>query len=164
MRTDTLKLAEFSAKKIIAYKLSYVTVYFSQSDCKQEWNNLFKNYSCNKNKRNRVYTDSFRISDYGRRKVLLDSLYDLLYDKKLNADTIFITQERFLTAGLRGFDIGVYLDNSRCTVTNKKGEKQPFLIRQKVSSYSGPLAAWGGRRYYLPGFADFFYQETDWIS
>jgi hypothetical protein len=163
-KIDSIHLLNFSSKKVIAYKLNYVTVYFSQNDCKKDCRELFKVYHCEKPKGKRVYTNEYRSTDYGKRKILLDSIYDLLHIRNLSSDTIFIDEKAFQAAGLRGFDIGKYLDNSQCVVVNQSGIPQSILIRQRGSWYRGPLAAWGGRRYFLPGFDLFFYQETDWIS
>ncbi len=93
----------------------------------------------------------------------MDSVYNLLANKN-NKDTIYISEQLFHWAGLRGFDIVKQIESGQCAVVDGNNKRHFLIIRQKVSFYKGPLSAWGGRTYLLPGHETYFCVGMDWIS
>jgi hypothetical protein len=162
---DTILLTEFKAGKVIAYKVSYVTFYFNLQECEKDFSFFWRNYEDNikqlKKDRKRGKPDDD--PEYNRRAMVMDSVHTILQNKS-DRDTVFLTEIIFKQAGLRGFDIEKYIDEGKCAVADSNNKMHYLIIRQKLSYYKGPLNAWGGKRYFLPGYDNYFYQAIDWIS
>lgn len=163
---DTIRLPDFQAKKIVAYKLSQVTIYVKYQDFYYEFLPLYKRYnsgmkSIAKERRKGEYINP----DYDQRFRILDSTYKLLKAQVKLADTVYLTQASYSKYELRELiDFDKHIENGTCAITDNNNNRHYLIVRQKGSWYRGPLAAWGGRRYFLPGYAEFFLSGTDWIS
>jgi hypothetical protein len=164
--TDTIRLPEFKAKKIVAYKLQQVTIYVNYKDFYKEFLPLYNRYKdgvkgIEKERRQGHYINP----DYEPRFRILDTTIQQLKAQIKTADTVFLTQTTFDKYQLRELiDFDKHIENGTCAITDNKGKRHYLIIRQKGSWYRGPLAAWGGRRYFLPGRTSFFLSGTDWIS
>ena len=163
---DTIHLGEFTAKKIVAYKYNDVTFYVKYEDYKKSFYVFWKRYSDGmKDARKEKLKGEYINPEYEPRWLLIDSVYQLLLKQARTQDTIFLYQKMFDKVGLGLFaNFADLIEKKQCAITNEKNERQFIIIRQKGSWYKGPLAAWGGRRYFLPGATDFFIAATDWIS
>ena len=164
---DTIYLKDFTVKKIVSYKFRDVTFFVSYEDYKKELTIYWKRYTESmkrtaKSKQRGEYINP----DYEPRYKLIDSVYQILKKESKSKDTIFLTHQIFDRVGLGSMNnfFPDLIEKSRCTIINNNNEKQSIIIRQKGSWYRGPLAAWGGRRYFLPGSQQFFISATDWVS
>lgn len=163
---DTIQLPVFYAKKIVAYKLSQVTVYVSYKDFYNEFLPRYKRYKdgvkdIEKERRKGKYINP----DYEPRFRILDSTYKFLKTQVKIADTVYLTQTTFTRYQLRELiDFDKHIEKGTCAITDNKGKRHYVIIRHKGYWYRGPLEAWGGRRYFLPGRTEFFLSGTDWIS
>ncbi len=164
--TDTIRLKDFTAKKIVAYEIHSVTVYVNYDDYKKELYIFWKRYNegikeISKEKRKGEYINS----DYKPRYKVIDSVYKLLNKQIKTSDTIYLSQKPFDKVGLRCLmDLDKQIEKGTCAITDNKNNKQYIIIRQKGEWYRGPLNAWGGRRYFLIGQTSYFLEATDWIS
>ena len=160
--TDTFRLTDFTAKKIVAYEINSVTVYVNYEDYKNELYTFWKNY-----KKSRKYKSSSNIlnHDFENRYRVIDSVYKLLVKQIKIVDTIFLTQKSFSSVGLRCLmDLDRQIENRTCAIVDSNNVRQFIIIRKKGSWYRGPLESWGGRRYFLVDYKNYFYEATDWIS
>jgi hypothetical protein len=163
---DTIQLPEFHVKKVVAYKLNQVTIYVSYKDFYKEYLPLYKRYKKGakgiaKERKQGHYINP----DYEPRFKILDTTFKYLKTQIKKADTVYLTQSTFDKYQLReliSFD--QHIEKRTCAITDNINKRQYIIIRQKGSWYRGPLAAWGGRRYFLPGQTSYFLSGTDWIS
>jgi hypothetical protein len=164
--TDTLHLGQFTAKKIVAYKFPSVTIYVDYNDYLNSLKFFWKRYNDGMKGAKKEKAQGHYINpDYGPRWLLIDSIYQAIRRLSKTQDTIYISQNIFDKVGLRALmDFDVQIENGNCAIYDDKNIRQTIIIRQKGSWYRGPLAAWGGRRYFLQGAATYFYEATDWIS
>jgi hypothetical protein len=164
--SDTIRLPEFNTKKVVAYKLKQVTIYVNYQEFYKEFLPLYKRYKdgmkgTEKEKRRGEYINP----EYEPRFRILDTTYRLLKTQEKLKDTIYLTQETFDKYQLREIiDLDKHIENGTCAITDNNNNRHYIVIRQKGSWYRGPLNAWGGRRYFLPGQTQFFLSGTDWIS
>jgi hypothetical protein len=162
--TDTIKLGDFKSKKIVAYKIKYITFYFSLKECKKDFLTYWRRYregirQIQEQKKNGTYKDT----EVNRRISAMDSVYRILTNHE-NSNTVYVNQQLFDWGGLRGFDIDKQIEKGQCAISDSNNIRHYLIIRKKGSWYKGPLAAWGGRRYFLPGYDTYFIEATDWIS
>ena len=163
---DTIHLLKFHAKKVVAYKLKQVTVYVSYQNFYKEFLPLYKRYKegvkgIEKERKRGEYINP----DYEPRFRILDSTYKFLKAQVKTADTVYLTQTTFDKYQLRELiDFDKHIEKGTCAITDNNKDPHYIIIRQKGSWYRGPLAAWSGRRYFLPGQTEFFLSGTDWIS
>ena len=164
--TDTIKLKDFTVKKIVSYKINSVTVYVNYEDYIKEHYVFWKRYHDGMKETAKEKRKGENInSDYELRYKVIDSIYKLLRKEVKTSDTIYLTQETFDNVGLRCLmDLDKQIDKGTCAIVDDKNNRQYIIIRQKGSVYRGPLNAWGGRRYFLLGQPNYFFEATDWIS
>lgn len=160
--SDTIKLKTFTAKKIVAYRIGYVTIFMDHKSFLDEYYVFWKRYDDDRKER---IKDNDMDDDFALRFNTIDSAYRLLKTKIKTADIVFLAQDPFDKAGLKCLvRLDVYIENGTCAVKDENNQLQHTVTRHKGSWHRGPLNAWGGRRYFLPGRTIHFYQETDWLS
>lgn len=164
--TDTLHLGQFCAKKVIAYKFQEVTFYVDYNDYIKSLKVFWKRYKEGmKYGKEAKEKGEYVNPEYEPRWLVIDSIYQTIKKQSKKQDTIYLTQKTFDKVGLRSLmDFDVQIEKGNCAIYNHNNILQTTIIRQKGSWYRGPLAAWGGRRYFLLGATNFFYEATDWIS
>lgn len=164
--TDTLHLGQFSAEKIIAYKFQSVTFYVDYNDYLKSLKVFWTRYKDGmKGTKKEKAKGEYINPEYELRWLVIDSIYQSIRKLSKKQDTIYLTQKTFDKVGLRSLmDFDLQIEKGHCAIYNENNIQQTIIIRQKGSWYRGPLAAWGGRRYFLSGATNFFYEATDWIS
>jgi hypothetical protein len=164
--TDTIHLGQFRAKKIIVYKFQSVTFHVDYKDYLKSLKVFWKRYKDGMKylidgRKKGEYVNP----EYEPRWLVIDSIYQTIKKLSKKQDTIYLTQKTFDKGGLRSLmDFDVQIEKGHCAIYNANNIQQTIIIKQKGSWYRGPLAAWGGRRYFLLGETNFFYEATDWIS
>jgi len=163
---DTLHLGQFIAKKIIVYKFQSVTFFVDYYDYLKSLKVFWKRYKNGmKGTKKEKARGEYINPEYEPKWLVIDSIYKTTRKLSKKQDTIYLTQKTFDKVGLRGLmDFDVQIERGHCAIYDDKNIKQSTIIRQKGSWYRGPLAAWGGRRYFLQGATTYFYEATDWIS
>jgi len=163
---DTLHLGQFTAKKMVAYKYHSVTIFVDYKDYLASIKVFRKRYKKGmKDIKWAKAKGEYINPDYEPRWLVIDSVYNTIQEQSKVQDTIYLTQAIFDKVGLGPLmDFDIYIENGHCIIFDQKNIRQTIIIRQKCSWYRGPLEAWGGRKYFLPGSAQEFYVATDWIS
>jgi hypothetical protein len=163
---DTIRLAELKIKKVVAYKLKQVTIYVKYKDFMKEFTPLYKRYKDGMKGTDKEREQGHYINPhYEPRFSILDTTFKLLQSQIKIADTVFLTQTTFDRYQLREIiDFDKYIEKGACAIRDNDNNQHFIVIRQKGSWYRDLLAAWGGRRYFLPGQIEFFFSATDWIS
>jgi hypothetical protein len=154
---DTIKLAEFKAKKIVAYKISYITVYVS-------YNFYYSDLGLFLKRRDEMMKQ-YGIKENDKGYKLVNAVYKRIQKQIKTSDTIYLDQKDFDKKGLTCLlSIDYAIEHGECAIVDNRNQKQSIIIRQKLSWDGIPLSGWGGRRYFLPGKSDYFFEVTDWIS
>ena len=154
-RIDTFYLKDFSAKKLVGYKISDVTIFVNYDDYKPEHFRLWSIYSGDSTHPTTEKGKTFRV---------IDSTYKYLTTEILTHDTVFIFQEVFDKVSIGPMiDFTNVIENSACIIVDKRGIRQNTIIRQKGSIVKGFDDGWGGRRYFLSNSRKWFFESLDWI-
>jgi len=165
---DTIYLKDFNAKRVVAYKMNSITYFVAYEDYKKAlkvfWKRVQQNKkSLAKSRRNGEYINE----DAVKRGEVIDSIYRYLISSIKKNDTVYLVDRfdgsYYLIGQMNNFFPDL-MEKGRCSITDENNVKQYAIIRQTGSWYRDPLAAWAGRRYFLPGRKSFFIQATDMIS
>lgn len=154
---DTIKLEAFKAKKIIAYKISYVTVYVS-------YNFYYSDLGLFLKRRDEMMKQ-YGIKEKDKGYEMVNAVYKRIQKQIKTSDTIYLDQKDFDKKGLTCIlSVDYAIEHGECAIIDNRKQKQLIVIRQKLSWEPFPLSGWGGRRYFLPGKSNYFFEVTDWIS
>ena len=165
--TDTLRLSSFKAKKTVLYKMNTVTFAVDYKDFLVMYTELWKFYRDGQKFLEKAMKKEGKPAPAGSpRWIVLDSMYKVMTSGIKEKDTLFIDHAVFDKVGFGTWNdfFPQLMDKNKCAVFDDQNVQQFMIIRQKGSWYRGPLAAWGGRRYFLVGASTYFIAATDWIS
>ena len=163
---DTLYLGQFSAKKVIAYKLQSVTFYMDYKDYLKDLSVFWKRYRKGmKGLRKEKAKGEYINPEYEPRWRVIDSVYRTIKNQYKTQDTIYVSQKPFDKVGLGCLAyLETQIEKGTCTIVDNKNIKQTIIIRRKEEWQRGYLEGWGGRKYFVPGQITPFYSATDWMS
>jgi hypothetical protein len=147
---DTVRLTNFNAKKVIVFKHNDATFYLDFAEYKIAVADFKKMY----------------LKGYKRR---LDEVNSALKNAKRQfkkTDTAYMTQQDFNNFGVQPMEkfIATQIDKGNCLVHDINNSPLTQIIRVTGSFIRGPLNAWAGRRYYLPGQDKYILLVTTSIS
>ncbi|MCB0777798.1 MAG: hypothetical protein KDB99_15955 [Chitinophagaceae bacterium] len=163
---SVIYLKEFSSRKVLAYTISYVTVFMSfedgKNDIKRAWQFFWSGVTPEEKQKIISERDS---SDRNNRILFIDSIYEYLSFAIKNQDTVYLSQTTFDNAEFRCLiAIDQLIEKGECAIVDNRNKRHYKIIRKKGYWYKGQLNAWGGRRYFLPKKKKWFYAAMDWIS
>jgi hypothetical protein len=161
--TSIINLQQFELSNVVAYKIGNATIITKQKVFEQSIKSIWLKYKEGMNDLS-VEDDVEFKSAYTARFKLLDSTLKILISNK-KPNIIYLNHKTFERLEFRPpMDFEKQLENGDCALFDKNNKRQYRIIRRKFSEYFGPLNASAGRRYYLVGEADFFYETVDSIS
>jgi hypothetical protein len=162
-----MRLGDFSAKKLVSYECRNVTFFIDYKDYLESLKVSRKGYKPRLMEsiiKRRSKIESPSSSKRELRWKLIDSVYQTIKKLSKQQDTIYLSQKIFDNVGLRPLiDLDILIENKQCAIYHN-GIRQNAVIRKKGYWYINPKNAWGGRRYFILGEKEFFYDATDWIS
>jgi len=166
-RLDTIHLEPFTSPKIVAFKANGLTFYVDHDRYQKAIYPFWKNHHLSKrNLEKEKKSGAYRNPEWDSVRITLDSIYSLVTDKSRKGDTLFLFH--YITdvnkVGFYSKFFAEEIEKNRCSIQDIYGNLQPTIIRQKGSRHDGPLKAWGGRRFYLPGQLQYFLEVGDWYS
>lgn len=162
---DTLHLDLFSAKKLIAYKYLSVTFYIDYKDYLKELKYFLKNHKqeIRATRNRKIKGEFFNPESYSSALVTVDSIYHELKTISKRQDTISINQKMFDKIGLRSLvDFDILIEKNHCSIYDEKNILQTTIVRQKGTWHNG--CRWGGRKYFIIGATNSFYEGLDWVN
>jgi len=162
---DTIYLDLFSAKKTIAYKYSYVTFYIDYNDYLKELKYFLKGHKqeIRATKKKKIKGEFINPESYSSALITVDSIYQELINISKRQDTIEINQKTFDKIGLRSLiNFDILIEENHCSIYDEKNILQTTIIRQKGTWHNG--CRWGGRKYFIIGATNSFYEGLDWIN
>jgi hypothetical protein len=157
---DTIHLKNVTFRKVLCYKTQSVTFYFKFEDCENAISALCKIYnSSSSNKVNAGYINP----DFEPRRRILDSALNLLKSGVKRSDTVYLAQSIFDPYLIAPFQkiIPHEIETGDCSIFDENNNQYFIIIRHTGYWYRDTLAAWGGRRYFLPGRKEYFMAATD---
>ena len=65
--------------------------------------------------------------------------------------------------GLRSLiDFDILIEKNHCSIYDEKNILQTTIVRQKGTWHNG--CRWGGRKYFIIGATNSFYEGLDWVN
>jgi len=166
LKTDTFFLKNIELKKVIAYRVSSVTILVDYDDFMKKFTPVWKKFKSQvKSLAKDEGYDYLGIPGDRRRFLFLDTTYQNIRRQINTNDTAYLDDISFRLADMgHGFNFDRAIEAGKCIILNKNHVQQNIILRQKYSHQKRWLEGWGGRLYFLPGDKTPFLSGTDWVS